>query len=284
VRDLLGGQQFELLVPILVMHQEAYREYREERLYLLARHSADMAAELADFYAKRSADPAAAMLASDVLTSLAGYLQDGWSLSSSAGLFTRALELDPGNEVAHLGLAALFEKRGEYEEATQHLRRALAGGRDSADTRLRLALCLLRGTGAAEAEAMLAKLAATAEADWVGVLAVQELAMLYARRGELEAAEQLLQAGRERFPDNHRLAIQMIWVREKLGRPTSSALAELDVVDRTGRTDRAPRYVYTLWPSDWLAELRLGLRSTADDRNVILAAALAAAPAVESAS
>ncbi len=275
IRDLLGSQQWGAVVPILSLHHDAYRYYRELGEPLLARHSVDMTAELARFTAAKSPDPGAPQMAGRYLSSLGGHLQDGWSLSSSARLFADALELDPSNEAAHLGLASLFEKRGEYENAEEHLQRAWARRPDAPEVALRLALCRLRAGELARAEADLRKLADEDQVDWVAVLAYQELAKLEVAKGHPEAAEVLLMAARERHPYNQRLTVLVAWVRDLQGL-SALALTELDQVEEESAQE-SPRYRYTVWPHGFLDEIRGNLSVSRDQQLVVLAGALQSA-------
>lgn len=272
IRDLLGSQQWGAVVPVLALHHDAYRYYRDAGDPLLARHSVDMSAELARFVAQKSPDPDAPRMASRVLCSLGGYLQDGWSLSSSARLFADALELDPGNATAHLGLASLYEKRGEYGKAIPHLERAreLRGG--DSEVSLRLALCRLRAGETARGEELLRELVNGDESEWVGVLAYQELAKLLVTEKRQAEAEDLLMLARESYPRNQRLAVLVAWVRDLEGL-SALALTELDDVDDPS-AEESPRYRYTVWPHRWLEEIRGSLSVSRDQQLVVLAGAL----------
>jgi tetratricopeptide (TPR) repeat protein len=277
IRDLLSDQ-VEILVPILLLHHDAFVRYRNAGQPALALHSRTMTWELAHFYRKKAATEAAGVVAARVLASLGGYLQEALSLPGSAEAFTEALELDPGNAAARLGLAALLEKTGRYPEAVAQLRRLLEAHPRHAEGRLRLAINYLR-TGDEQGEALLQRLAFDAVPAWIAVLAHEELAILYAERGRTAEAITVLRRATERFRDNQRLLLLLAFHQDRAldQRASLETARRASVAQDAGDT---PRLRYNEWPSEDLAETRRLLVESATPRMRLLAEALRAAPGV----
>lgn len=275
IRDVIADG-VEPLVPIMLLHHDASSRYRAAGRRTLARHSIDMTAELTNFYVDRSGNPGARRLAAAVLAGLGGHLQESWSLSSAATLFARVLELEPGHQAAHLALATMYEKRGEYREAIEHLSIAHDQEPESCEVRLRLALCRLRRGEAVAGRSVLEKVARDPGAEpWVAVLAYQELGRLRFEQGDVAAAEEILMEARERFPDNQRLALQVAFLRDEQGlsAPSLGELDDVDAVDETAAAE-TPRYTYTRWPQRWLEASRRSLDGVGEERLGTLSAAL----------
>ena len=277
IRDLLSGQ-VEILVPILLLHHDAFVHYRSERLPVLAQHSRTMTWELVDYYRKKADSDGARVVAARVLASLGGYLQEGLSLPDSTAAFNEALELDPRNQAARLGLAALLEKTGRYAEAVAQLRRLLEVDPRHPEGQLRLAINYLR-TGEKQGETLLQQLTLAAVPAWIAVLAHEELASLYADRGKTAEAIAVLRRGTERFRDNHRLLLLLAFHQDRaLDQRGSLATARrASAAQETGDT---PRLRYNRWPSEDLEETRRLFAESAAPRLRLLAEALRASPGV----
>ena len=178
IRDLLAGHDVDLLMPIIVLHHDAYFRYSEMGRRHLAQHSRTMSVELADILAERSGTPAAKSFAGWTLVSFAAYLWSPSNIGLSADLFYRAHLLDPGNELALAGLAAAWERSGGYEKAIETLTKALRLRGADPELLLRLALCNLRDPKGAHEQA-LAQLSSLTRAEapgWIRSVAYQELA------------------------------------------------------------------------------------------------------------
>lgn len=280
VREL-EKQQSESLLPVLVLHHDSYAAYRESGNSYLAVHARNMIQSVAQVYSEHSANEGKASTAM-VLVSLGSYVQEGSLTGFAANLYTRALELDPDNEVALLGLGALFEKAGKYETAADYLGRLLKAHPRQQEGRLRYALCLARGGKADEAQRQLEALVAAGDApDWILNLGYQELASLYAGKGSYDRAQELLRRALARFPGDARLHVQLAAMLERSGRP-GAALEAAEKV-HTLKLDRgeSPRYRYSRWAPDALIALRAALHETSDSRLGLLAQALGTAPGKE---
>jgi len=270
IREALQGGEIDQLIPIVVLHHDAYLMYREKNQPFLAGHTRSMAAELAELLARKQGDPAVQEFSSWVFTSFAVYMQDNLSVSSSARFLEQALEFAPRNRVALLALAAAHEKYGEYEAAIRHLSRAVEMDADDYESRLRLAICQRR-LGETETPARhLRKLLDPGPPEWVSSLAFEELARLYREQGESANAEELLGRGIARFPDNQQLRIQAAAYLERDRRP-KEAEALLDSIEPAAAAGTSPRYLYDRWPHAGVEELRGQMRGMVESRLGLLA-------------
>jgi len=271
IRDL-APERIEILVPILHLHLEACRAYRERRLFGLASHSRTMAEELADAYVRRSAAPDASRVASLALTTLAGQALEVQASQSAASLLSRALALDSRNGEALLALATIEEKVGNYEAAARRLRQLLEVVPGHPEARLRLALSLRRLEQMREAEMLLAGLLAE-ETEWIALVAAEELADLFADHGREAEAMAALRAAVARFPANQRLHVRLSFLEER-GRDPGSALAAAERVLTLSGADESARLRYDRWPRAAFVASGAQLEAAARERLTLLAQAL----------
>jgi tetratricopeptide (TPR) repeat protein len=216
----VGAADLEVLVPISVLHHEAYRRLLERRTRgeaVAMVHTRKMARDLAMLYHQQSGSEGAALVASRVLTSLGGLLLQSAQQLPAAEMFQQAVDLDGRNIAAFLGLASIYEKNAQPESAVKVLRRALEAEPASGEARLRLALNLKRLDQTEEAVKLLDELTAATDPSWVTPLAVQELARIHSDRGRTSEAEKVLRKGIERFPGDTRLKIQLAAVLDRRG-------------------------------------------------------------------
>ncbi len=216
----VGAADLEVLVPIAVLHHEAYRRLLERRTRgeaVAMVHTRKMSRDLAMLYHQQSGSEGAALVASRVLTSLGGLLLQSAQQLPAAEMFQQAVELDSRNIAALLGLASIYEKNAQTESAVKVLRRALEAEPGNREARLRLALNLKRLDQTEEATKLLDELAAATDPSWVTPLAIQELARVHSDRGRTAEAEKVLRKGVERFPGDTRLKIQLAAVLDRRG-------------------------------------------------------------------
>ena len=280
----VGGADLEALVPIAVLHHEAYRRLLERggRGHALAMvHTRNMAKDLALLYSEQSGSEGAKLVASRLLTSLGGLLLQSAQQLPAAEMFQKGIELDGRNIAALLALSTVYEKNAQAETAVKLLRQALEIEPANAEGRLRLALNLKRLNQDAEARKLLVGLVADKEPSWVTPLAYQELARLDGsnKKGAAEA-EKVLRQGIERFPDDLRLRIQLAAVLDRRGAPgEATALIEKALARSTPREAGASRYLYNAVRADEFAPTRTFLDENSKSRLQVLAQALSAPPA-----
>jgi tetratricopeptide (TPR) repeat protein len=279
VREL-EARDPESLLPVLVLHHDSYAAYRDRNNPFLSTHARRLTLALAELYAERGAGQGAKVSTARVLVSLGSYLQEASLMALSARLYGRAVEFDPDNEVALLGLGALFEKSGKYEAALKYLEHLVEAHPGQHEGRLRLGITLARMGRTADAERQLERLTAADPPGWVLNIGYQELAKLYAEKGSDAKAAELLRRAVKRFPDDARLQVQLAAVLERSGEPR----AALEAAERVyslrpapgpgGSAGESPRYRYSRWSPDALVALRTSLRETSDARLGVLTQAL----------
>jgi len=277
----VAANDLEVLVPIAMLHHEAYRRYLERGSYEHPQamvHTRTMARDLGVLYWEQSGSEGAGLVASRLLTSLGGMLQQFAQHLPAAELFQQAVELDARNTTAFLGLATIYEKNSQYESTVKVLRRLLEVDPQHAEARLRFAVNLRRQPHAAEAEGaearkVLEELAA-GEASWIGPLAVQELARLHGDEKRASEAEKVLRAGLERFAGDVRLHIQLAAVLDRRGaQAEATALVEKALSVPPSR-EASSRYLYNTVRREAFDEARTVIDESSRSRLSVLALAL----------
>ncbi len=252
------------LLPVVLLHFELSRAYRENRRDILAHHARRMTIELAEAYAAKLDAPQAAAEAARALASLAGHAQHHGALSQAERLFTRALDV-AADDAALLGLGTLYEKRGYFDRALPLFERLVERRPEHAESALRLALNRARTGQIAAARKALGELASGRHGDWVGLLAHQELARLLIDEGQLSQAVDVLRRGLGRWPGHPTLQLQLAWVLDAEGESQAS-LELLEDLGASGVHPAGERSRYNRWPADLLAAGRRALAESARSR------------------
>src|SRR5436305_8802060 len=281
----VGQTDLEVLVPIAVLHHEAYRRLlaRGGRGHALAMiHTRNMSKDLALLYSDQSSSEGAKLVASRLTTSLGGLLLQYAQQLPAAEMFQKSIELDPRNVPALLALATIYEKNAQALTAVKLLRGVLASEPANPEARLRLALNLKRLDQTAETRKLLAGLAAEKEPTWVTPLAYQELARLdveEGKKGKSPEAEKLLREAIDRFPDDLRLRIQLAALLDRRGAPgEASVLLDKILLAPLSREAGSSRYLYNAVRADEFASTRSYLDENSKSRLQVLAQALNAPP------
>ncbi len=269
----LAKQDPEILVPIFKLHHDLYLEHRAERQWYLLLHSVAMVRDLSELYVKKTKTEGARRVASQVLSSLGGHLQVG-GVPTSRMLFNEALELEPTNEAALLGLAAHYEKYGgPFEESVRYLRQLTEAYPEHREGRLRLGVNLLRLERVKAAVEVLEKLLVEEGSDWIYRLAAQELARQWLREDRFNDAIGVLETALGRAPGDQKLQIQLAFCYER-NRRSFDSLRLAEEVEATTTGGEPPRGRYNRWPNDALEYDREELRRMAQSRAQLLARAL----------
>lgn len=273
IRDLLATQSLDLLMPVIMLHHDAYFRYSKAGQRYLAQHSRIMAAELAEIYAERAGTAVAGVFAGWTLTSFAAYLWSPSNIGVSAELFYRASLVDPGNELALQGVAAAWERSGSYEKAIASLRTALRQRPDDPELRLRLALCHLRYPEGMHEQALaqLSALPGSEAPAWIRSVAYQELARAQLAGAEPGEAEATLRRGLRELPGDQQLSLQLASILDNQRR-RGEAMAVLDAIEIGGWESESARQTYDFWEPLDLAEIRSELRQEMADGFAALAA------------
>lgn len=274
----VGAADLEVLVPIAVLHHEAYRRMLDRGARGQATalsHTRSMARDLAILYREQSGSEGAALVSSRLLTSLGGLLLQSAQQLPAAEMFQQAVELDGRNIAALLGLATIYEKNAQVESAVKYLRRVLEAEPENAEARFRLAMNLKRQDQMAEARKLLEGLTASTDPSWITPLAYQELARLASDREKPDEAEKVLRQALERFPDDARLTIQLAAVldRKGEGREATALIARI-LASPSAREASSARYLYNTVRPEAFAEARSFLAENSRSRLPVLAQAL----------
>lgn len=275
----VGANDLEVLVPIAVLHHEAYRRLIDGPVLgraLVINHTRKMARDLAVLYRQQSGTEGASLVASRVLTSLGGMLLRSAQYPSATNMLEEAIALDGRNGSAYLALSTIYEKNGQYKSAEEVLRQLLAADPAHVEGRLRLAVTLRRLEKPEEAQKILEELVASPETSWVNALAFQELALLHGSQGKTSAAEKVLRTAIERYPEDARLHIQLASVLDRRGASgEAGALVEKALTLPAAGVSSA-RWLYNSARPDMFEEARSFLAENSRSRLPMLAQALGA--------
>lgn len=277
----LGATSLEVLVPIAMLHHEAYSRHLARGIVrktpLAVVHARTMTRDLAILYNQQSGTEGSALVASRVLTSLGGMMMESAQQVPAAELFYEALALDGRNVPAKLAVATIFEKAGQPESAIKALRELLTIDPEHSEARFRLAMNLKRQGDSSEAKKTLQALAAADAANtntWVAPLVYQELARIHAEANNHAEAEKVLRAGLGRFPDHVRLHVQLASVLDRRGSfGEARTLMEKIVALPSGSGDNE-RLLYNSVRAETFSEARSILEDNSRSRLPVLAQAL----------
>ncbi len=273
----VGASDLETLVPIAMLHHEVYERYLAmgaKGRSLVLGHSRNMARDLALLYHEQSGTEGAALVSSRVLTSLGGLLQKHAQQLPAAELFFKALEMDPRNTAAYIGIATIYEKNSQFESAVNSLRKLLEVDPGHGEASLRLAVNLQRLGKTGEARKALEELTQAQLATWVTPLAYQELARLFTEQNSPAATESTLRAAIERFPEDARFYLQLAAVLDRKGEIRRAQ----EVMEKVGSlppaTEKSGRFLYNTVRDETFVEARKFLDDNARSRRSLLAQAL----------
>ncbi|MDH3745018.1 MAG: tetratricopeptide repeat protein [Acidobacteriota bacterium] len=244
VAEALVAKDSDSLLPVIEFHHSIYLGYRSRRLFSLATHARRLVEDLSDIYVVKGGAPTNA---ANAFVSLAGYLQEAQLLSSSERLFLRALERDPSNVTALLGLAANFEKGGHYNDAIGYLERLIEVDPDSSEGLLRLAVNLQRVGTLPRAQQLFSDVLEGSGPAWVRCLAAEELGRAYLRAGDLTRAVEVLERALPIAPREHSPYVLLAYLYDRLHQPAKALEMVSTPIPRPD--DRASaRQVYDSWP------------------------------------
>ena len=276
----VGANDLEVLVPIAVLHHEAYRRLIEGPVLgraLVINHTRKMARDLAVLYRQQAGTEGASLVASRVLTSLGGLLLRSAQYPSAMDMLEEAIALDGRNVSAYLALSTIYEKNGQYKSTEEVLRQLLAADPAHAEGRLRRAVTLRRLEKPDEAQKILEELVAGPETSWMNALAFQELALVHGSQGKTSAAEKVLRTAIERFPQDARLYIQLAAVLDRRGAAAEAGALVEQALAFPAEGVSSARWLYNSARLDMFDEARSFLAENSRSRLPMLAQALGAA-------
>jgi tetratricopeptide (TPR) repeat protein len=276
----VGANDLEVLVPIAVLHHEAYRRLIDGPVLgraLVINHTRKMARDLAVLYKQQAGTEGASLVASRVLTSLGGMLLRSAQYPSATDMLEEAIALDGRNVSAYLALSTIYEKNGQYKSTEGVLRQLLANDSAHAEGRLRLAVTLRRLDKPEDARKILEELVASPETSWVNALAFQDLALLESGQGKkTSAAEKVLRTAIERYPQDARLHIQLAAVLDRRGASAEAGALVEKALAFPAEGVSSARWLYNSARPDIFAEARSFLAENSRSRLPMLAQALGA--------
>jgi len=239
IQDILNMTP-DAMLPIILFHEQALATYNERGLFESSAYSIRMMLNLVDVYVERVDSAEARLVAALLLTDLSYHTPQS---APSMALLLRALDLAPNHEAPLLGLAKLFEIRGEYEEARTYLQRLIEAHGENGEAKLRLAVNLDRFGKRREARELFQQLLKSAAPSWVRSLSYQELARILMEEGELEPAVLLLEQGAQEFPSDFNLLVYLAYLTDRTGRSRGWSLAA-SMEECAKDCDVSPRMTY----------------------------------------
>jgi tetratricopeptide (TPR) repeat protein len=239
-----------VIVPILLLHRDTFRQYLAVRDDQLANHTWRLVATLAEDAPRSLRSGQWAGFSETLLVALAADLVRASLVSSAIELLERTVELAPTNPEALLALGATLERSGKYDEALSPLRRLVRDNPDAAEGALRLAVNLARTGDPDDAKEVFRNLINGRSSGWIQILSYQELASLVVA----STAEQLLREGVDRFPSNQAMRIQLACLLDHRGRAVEAGSLIDRLTSRAAAPDTSPRVRYLAWPSLGLVE------------------------------
>jgi tetratricopeptide (TPR) repeat protein len=262
----LGRRDIESLVPVLMLHHDAYPMYVGRGRPFLAGHASRLAASMADLYAREGGTEGSRLLGARALASLGIYAQQTGVKLQAVGLMLHALDFDPDNEAALLGIATAHERSGNYHRTAERLLELLRSHPQHREGRLRMAVNLDRLGETPQARGLLEELVAEPVRDWTGALAYQELARIHRDAGNHDRAVQVLSQGLERFPEDGRIRTQLAFVLDHQREP-QRALKVIQELDEAGAgSGPSPRRLYGVGPQEAYREAVAALEQSAAAR------------------
>ncbi len=273
VVDRLAIADIESLLPVLILHDELYLTYRNRKLFGLGSHSRALIEKLAEIYARRGGTEGSRVVAARALASLAGRLQEANLPSNSRRLYQRAIDFDPHNKTALLGLAISYERYGEYSQAIGFLETVVGAHPSFGEGLLRLAVNLDRLGVRQRSQELLTRVVDSEAPDWVRSIAFQESARLLMESDQLDQAASLLERGLEETSDQYGTIYLLTHIYDRR-REAYRALDLIKSMPTSATNGISARKIYDGWPAASLEEIRVELSQAAAVRASLLAKAL----------
>ncbi len=266
----LGERNPRSLMPVAVLHHQMVRRYIAHRDFVLAAHARAVTADLAVRIGIPGNEPG---FGAGLLVNLASDLSRSVATGPARVYLESALLLDPSHRPALLALGASLERTADYGEAARVFGKLVEADPENAEGTLRLAVNLARTGRQRDAATLFLRLLRGRPAEWIGVLAAQELARLMIAGNASEDALAVMETSIQRWPSDQRLRVLRAWVLDANGRSLDAVASILDTPAATQAA--SPRFRYGEWP-DLGPEVSITtIRGRADGALPDLAAALA---------
>jgi tetratricopeptide (TPR) repeat protein len=170
----LASWDAEALLPVIQLHYESYLAYRQRRIFALLTHSRILIERIVGVYVEKGKSEGTKRMGAQVLAGMGLEAEEGNLAASSRRFYQRALELDPANRQALLGLATAEERQSHRDQALELFRRLVSSHPDFAEGVLRLGVNERYANR--DPRATLAKAKSLPGPSWIGRLASEELA------------------------------------------------------------------------------------------------------------
>ncbi|MDA8017339.1 MAG: hypothetical protein MPN21_07800 [Thermoanaerobaculia bacterium] len=259
--EMFGGDR---LLPVAVLHYDAYREARRLRDFLVSTYAREI---IVAAIRSLEEDPrVSSTLAADFYAFLGVQLQSAGLVRFSTAMLQRAIELEPRQSAARLSVAINYEQLGLTEDAARSYEELLEMQPTHEIAALRRAIALRRLARGRAASTVLESLVERAREPWIRSVAFQELAMERLNAEGPPAARDLLRRAIRELPREPRLYLQLAFVLDALGQREAAAAVLEDMKLRTAPgAGYTPRHRLTQWNSDATAELESRLRGLANE-------------------
>ena len=189
-------------------------------------------------------------------------------------MLQEAIDIDPRNHQALLGLAFLCEKASQYESAEGYLLRVLEVDPNDGEAQLRLALVRERRGDRKDAMSRLERLVARAGKSWIDLLAAEELGRVYLLEEKPKKSEDVARAAIERFPTVARLRVVLAAALDLVG-DVAGARSELEgMAEMRSDASDDSRYRYNRLNPELFIEAERVVSETSASRLSVLAQAL----------
>lgn len=276
VIDDLAAVDPECLIPLLLLHVEAHDGYMEDGVKdpYVVNATRERIRGLARLYARKADNDLAPSLVASALAELGVALDRAGLPRNAKSMLDEALDLDDRNVATLLYLAYWHERRSEYQDAAEVLRRSVAAAPRSEEARLRLALNLERADRGDEAEATLEPLIRDGSSEWVLTVAYQELGRILIHDGRAAEAARRLEEGVSRLPAQQRLYLLLAYALDRAGQVRNGGEVAARLPADSGRM--SPRMRYSKRPRFAADGAQAALLRHSMARLPLLSAALAA--------
>jgi tetratricopeptide (TPR) repeat protein len=273
VAEDLAQQNPRSLLPVAHLHQQMVRRYVAHRQFVLATYAREVTADRAGEIGRAEA---ASGFAEALLVNLAHDLSRTVAASAARDYLERALLLNPNHRPALLALGASLERAAEYDRAVRVFQDLVEADPDRDEGRLRLAVNLAHTGRRRAAAQLLDDLLARSTEEWIGAIAAQERARLFAARDRFDEAREMLATSIQRYPDDQRLRVQYAWILDQSGHSLDAVAAILAVPPPQHGV--SPRFRYGEWPD---LGFEVSARRISDDATAALPELAAALEVLE---
>ncbi len=241
------------LVPLTLLHDELYQQYRSGGHLQLSSHSRQFALALGERHAELVPRGRGSGFFDDYLLDRAGKVLESGNYLEAYRLLDRAKETNPDRQEIILALAAIQEALSHYQDAVDLLRVANRLDRKPGEVRLRLAINMVRVGERGNIVSLFESCLEPEAPEWVRTVAFQELARFYRSQGRIDKALAVLERATAEPDASERLFLQLSALLDSAGRPEDARKALTGQSSSPGGDLDSARLRYSEWPL-WVFE------------------------------